>query len=113
MARTCTKKIERLNEAGVKVDLVGHPPIPISGWETVSAENYSEYSNKIATQGKTILFQVMNVYMKNPVMLFVGTVYVYMSESAGISAGQGAFRALSRGFQHWSSGRMESMEVNF
>ena len=108
------KKIERLNEAGVKVDPVGHLPIPISGWETVSADNYSEYSNKIpiVTQGKTMLFQVMNVYMHNPVMLFVGTVYVYMSESAGVSAGQGAFRALSRGFQHWSSGRMESMEVN-
>ena len=45
-------------------------------------------------------------------MLFVGTVYVYMSESAGISAGQGAFQALSRRFQHWSSERMESMEVN-
>ena len=129
------KKIERLNEAGVKVDPVGHPPIPISGWETVSADNCSEYSNPpipisgwetvsadncseysnkipIVTQGKTMLFQVMNVYMHNPVMLFVGTVYVYMSESAGVSAGQGAFRALSRGFQHWSSGRMESMEVN-
>ncbi len=41
-----------------------------------------------------------------------GTVYVYMSEGAGASKGQGAFRALSRGFQHWSSGRIERIDVN-
>jgi len=41
-----------------------------------------------------------------------GVVYGYLSKGAGKSKETGAFRALSRGFQHWSSGRIERIQVN-
>ena len=42
----------------------------------------------------------------------VGVVYAYLASGAGHSTGQGTFRALTRGFIHWQSGRIDSIEVN-
>ena len=39
--------------------------------------------------------------------------YSYLAEGVGHSTGKGAFRALSRGYAHWASGRMEKLEVNY
>ena len=44
--------------------------------------------------------------------LLVGVVYAYLASGAGRSAGRGTFRALTRGFIHWQSGRIENLEVN-
>ena len=44
-----------------------------------------------------------------------GTLYNYLAEGVGFLSGEGAFqafRALSRGYTHWASGRIESIEVN-
>ena len=43
---------------------------------------------------------------------YIGTLYSYMAEGVGHSKMEGAFRALSRGYTHWASGRMEELEVN-
>lgn len=40
-------------------------------------------------------------------------VYAYLAEGVGQSvAADGAFRALSRGYTHWASGRLDKLEVN-
>jgi len=41
-----------------------------------------------------------------------GVVYTYLASGAGRSAGEGTFRALTRGFIHWQSGRIDKLEVN-
>ena len=46
-------KQQKIISSGVSIAPVSHPPSPLIGWETVIAENYKEYSNKIpiVTQG--------------------------------------------------------------
>ena len=46
--------------------------------------------------------------------LFVGTVYVYLASGAGrdLEKEEGTFRALTRGYTHWASGRISQIEVN-
>jgi len=44
--------------------------------------------------------------------LFLGLLYEHLAENVGKSGEEGAFRALSRGYTHWASGRLEQMEVN-
>lgn len=46
-------------------------------------------------------------------MLFPGLLYNYLAEGVGNTTGRGAFRALQRGFAHWSSGRLDHLEVNY
>ena len=41
-----------------------------------------------------------------------GTLYAYLAEGVGHSKGEGAFQALSRGYTHWASGRLEELEMN-
>lgn len=42
-----------------------------------------------------------------------GTVYAYLAQGVGRhSDDERAFRALSRGYTHWASGRIEQIEVN-
>ena len=38
--------------------------------------------------------------------------YSYLAEGVGRYEREGAFRALSRGYTHWASGRMEELEIN-
>lgn len=39
-------------------------------------------------------------------------VYTYLAGFVGHSKSEGAFRALSRGYTHWASGRLSVLEVN-
>jgi len=39
-------------------------------------------------------------------------VYSYPGGHVGRSSEEGAFRALTLGYTHWASGRLEQMEVN-
>ena len=41
-----------------------------------------------------------------------GLLYMYLAEGTGKTSGKGAFRALQRGFQHWSCGRLNNLEIN-
>jgi len=52
-------------------------------------------------------------YMMSPFLFsYVRFVYGYLFKGAGNSKETGAFRALSHGFQHWSSGQIERIQVN-
>jgi len=42
----------------------------------------------------------------------LGAVYTYLASGAGCTQSEGTFRALTRGFIHWASGRIDSIEVN-
>lgn len=42
----------------------------------------------------------------------LGAVYTYLASGAGRTQSEGTFRALTRGFIHWASGRIDSIEVN-
>ena len=46
-------------------------------------------------------------------VLHIGLVYSYLAGAVGHVVGQGAFRALSRGYTHWASGRLSTLEVNY
>ena len=41
-----------------------------------------------------------------------GSLYTYLSKGCDRIAGHGAFRALQRGFIHWASGRLGTIEIN-
>ena len=43
---------------------------------------------------------------------YVGLLYTYLADCAGKRGKEGAFRALQRGFAHWSSGRLAKLEIN-
>ena len=42
----------------------------------------------------------------------LGAVYTYLASGAGRTQSEGTFRALTCGFIHWASGRIDSIEVN-
>ena len=46
-------------------------------------------------------------------VLSVGVLYTYLVEGCERTSGHGAFRALNRGYVHWSSGRLGAIEMNF
>lgn len=41
-----------------------------------------------------------------------GLVYAYLAGHVGHVGDQGAFRALTRGYNHWASGRLEEIQIN-
>lgn len=41
-----------------------------------------------------------------------GTLYSYLAHGVGCSETQGAFRALTRGYNHWASGRLCQLQVH-
>ena len=42
----------------------------------------------------------------------VGLLYTYLASGCGRKSTHGAFRALQRGFNHWSSGRLDRLEIH-
>ena len=44
--------------------------------------------------------------------LGTGSLYTYLACGVKRSEVQGAFRALTRGYNHWASGRLDQLEVN-
>ena len=45
-------------------------------------------------------------------VVYEGLLYTYLADCAGKSGKEGAFRALQRGFAHWSSGGLAKLEIN-
>ncbi len=43
---------------------------------------------------------------------YTGLVYTYLSGHVGHVGDHGTFRALARGYTHWSSGRLEEVQIN-
>ena len=66
---------------------------PVSGWETVSETNAAVLSKKLPC-------------------VTSGTVYTYLARQTGQSNGQITFRALTRGYIHWASGRVNTISIN-
>ena len=44
--------------------------------------------------------------------IHIGLVYTYLAGHLGWTGEEGAFRALSRGYTHWASGRLQELKVN-
>ena len=80
------RKHQLLLSKGKSVVPLSLPGIPLSGWERVDKGNYTLVAKKIPCV--------------TPGML------------CGKTSGKGAFRALQRGFQHWSCGRLNNLEIN-
>eukprot|EP00731_Ephydatia_muelleri_P024343 Em0016g614a len=87
------KKYKTLTDAGHVLAPLTAPPPPPSGWVTVSSENYTQVAPDIPT-------------------VTVGLVYTYLAGHVGRTRDEGAFRALTRGYAHWASGRLEKLSVN-
>ncbi len=51
------RKYQQLVDSGATVAPISHPPPPLSGWESVTANNRMEYAQKIplVTQGRCVL----------------------------------------------------------
>lgn len=52
--------------------------------------------------------------MKTELSIFIceGIRYTYLACGVGRSEVQGAFRALTRGYNHWASGRLDQLQVD-
>ena len=66
----------------------------------------------IVTNGKFCAFTTKQSVLH--LLFFVlGLLYTYLADCSGKSGRGGAFRALQRGYTHWSSGRLAKIEINF
>ena len=108
------RKHQQLQADGVNVAPLGVPPIPPSGWNAVSETNFKDAVEKMpkmmSGNNKKNCFRC--TYYHHFLTFSSGTLYSYLAEGVGRSKGEGAFRALSRGYTHWASGRMEELEIN-
>lgn len=85
------RKRKRLNEAGSNIPPLSVPSFPVCGWSKLSPESP----------------------LNDPKFpsLSQGTLYTYLAEGVGNTRGKKAFRALKRGYVHFTSGRVSSVEV--
>ena len=83
----------QLEASGVVCAPLALPTFPPLGWTPVTKENQN------------------NVKMLLPLM-YPTTLYEYLAEGVGNVSGKGAFRALTRGYTHWASGRLNKLEIN-
>ena len=83
---------KELSQAGITC-ILPLPQEPPLGWTTITSENQADMAKRIPGVYPTTLYQ-------------------YLAEGVGNVTGTGAFRALFRGYIHWSSGRMNKLEIN-
>ena len=105
------KKHKILTEAGQRLVPLTSPAPPPSGWVTVSSENYLQVAPNLPTitPGQwTITITNFQYYLT----LHASLVYTYLACHIGRSGDEGAFRALTRGYTHWASGRLDQLMVN-
>ena len=103
------RKYQHLVESGESVIQPDHPGPPPSGWKVVNEGTYKDVTPSIplVTTGKIII--IVNIISN---YTFTGLVYSYLAGHCGRDSSEGAFRALSRGYIHFASGRLEGIEVN-
>lgn len=87
----------------------GVPTSPLTGWEQIAEVNCREMAQKIpkVTHGENhalALSDNINV---------AGLLYTYLAEGVGNKSVGGAFRALKCRFNHWASGRIDHLYVNY
>ena len=88
------KKSKRLQDSGIHIAPLDPPALPITGWESITESNASDIAKKIPS-------------------VTSGVVYTYLSTHAGHNSSDKTFRALTRGYTHWASGRIDHVEVNY
>ena len=68
----------------------------------------------IVTSGMYVLLYRYAYRLINVVhlLMLTGTLYTYLACGVGRSEPQGAFRALTRGYNHWASGRLDQLQVH-
>ena len=105
------RKHKQMIDAGMTVTPIGAPAgTPLAGWEVMTEANVKNLAKKLpqVTSGDSLsnvgLF-IMNIFP-------LGAVYTYLASGAGRTQSEGTFCALTRGFLHWVSGRIDSIEVN-
>ena len=87
------KKCKRLEDQGAIVMPLVLPSAPVAGWDSLTEVNASELAKKVPR-------------------VTAGEIYLYLSSHAGREQSEGTFRALTRGYTHWASGRIDNIEVN-
>ncbi len=96
------------SESGKELTLPSIPSPPISGWTAVTAHNFQELADSIPHVSRGNFFLVCLLLLSYA----TGLVYTYLAGYVGHIGNQGAFHALSRGYTHWASGRVEELQVN-
>ena len=106
------KKHKSLTEAGHRLAPLTPPAPPPSGWVTISSENYQAVAPNLptVTAGQFTINHFQN-HLRFQHCL-TGLVYTYLTGHVGWSGDEGAFRALTRGYTHWASGRLDQLTVN-
>lgn len=99
--------------SGITASDPGIPTLPLTGWEQITGVNYREMAKKIpkVTHGENHASALSD--KKQTYMNVAGLLYTYLAEGVGNKSVGGAFRALKRGFNHWASGRMDRLYVNY
>lgn len=87
------RKHRDLCASGVPCDPLPLPSQPPLGWKVIESSNHEQMAKHIPA-------------------IFPSTLYQYLAEGVGNVGGKGAFRALTRGYIHWASGRMTSLSFN-
>ena len=84
------KKRQRLVQSNMIVPPLPLPTDPPYGWLCITQQNMAKHIPCVTP----------------------ATLYSYLAEGVGGVSGDGAFRALKRGYQLWASGRINRIEVN-
>ena len=104
---------KHMADSGIKVAPLPLPSVPLSGWEAVSQDNVAEIFIKVPhiTSGMYFMYIVCEYKCYHSFFFYIGVVYTYLASGAGCNADEGTFQALSRGFIHWQSGRIDKLEI--
>ena len=107
-----TQKLDKLKQSGLKIipSPLEFPSPPLSGWEIVSADNFEDIATRMLRV--TPVTSTFHLILCNSIIFFtVGILYTYLADSLRRPCA-GSFRALTRGYLHWASGRVQKIEVN-
>ena len=104
------RKHQRLEAAGVNVAPLETPSPPLTGWESVSEDNVKVLADNIprVTAGG-LIFLLFNT--DTSIVFNTGLLYTYLAGES-CNEGRSTFRALTRGYTHWASGRLDHLEIN-
>ena len=106
------RKYKSLTESGVQVELPLNPPSTSLWLESCKTKQFSV--NCFIHSSSYLRFAKLSMISSNVqvVSISTGLLYTYLAGHVGRNGSEGAFRALSCGYMHWASGRLEELKVN-